>query len=67
MTFCRRQHTARAPGPPSRPSDEQAPAPMVFLLVAPREPTRISDEAVVDEEGEIVLDPDAATTGSTAE
>jgi hypothetical protein len=25
----------------------------------PREPTRISDEAVVDAEGEIVLDPSA--------
>jgi hypothetical protein len=56
-----------APWPTGRPSDEQASAPMVCAPGESREPTRISDEAVVDDEGELILDPDAATTGSSAE
>jgi hypothetical protein len=56
-----------APWPTGRPTDEQASAPMACTPDEPREPTRISDEAVVDDEGELILDPDAATTGSSAE
>ncbi|MDT4919006.1 MAG: peptide/nickel transport system ATP-binding protein [Pseudonocardiales bacterium] len=48
-----------APWPSGRPTDEQASAPMACAPDEPREPTRISDEAVVDAEGEIVLDPSA--------
>ncbi len=49
-----------APWPTGRPTDEQASAPMACMPDdARREPTRISDEAVVDAEGEIVLDPAA--------
>jgi oligopeptide transport system ATP-binding protein len=47
--------------PAGRPTDEQASAPMVCMPNAgPREPTRLSDDVRVDEEGELVLDGDGS-------
>jgi oligopeptide transport system ATP-binding protein len=45
--------------PTGRPTDEQASAPMVCLPKdARRQPTRLSDDVTVDEEGELVLEGD---------
>jgi oligopeptide transport system ATP-binding protein len=49
-----------APWPTGRPSDEVASAPMVCMPdEGRREPVRVSDEAFVDAEGELVLEPGA--------
>jgi oligopeptide/dipeptide ABC transporter ATP-binding protein len=47
--------------PTGRPSDEQASAPMVCMPGdARREPTRLSEDVTVDEEGELVLEGDSS-------
>jgi oligopeptide transport system ATP-binding protein len=52
--------TELAKWPTGRPSDEQASQPMACLPDSGRrEPTRISDDATVDAEGEIVLEVDS--------
>ena len=49
--------------PTGRPTDEQASAPMACLPDSGgREPTRLSDEATVNEEGELVLEGDDSPT-----
>ncbi|MDT4911927.1 MAG: oligopeptide transport system ATP-binding protein, partial [Pseudonocardiales bacterium] len=50
-----------APWPTGRPTDEQASQPMVCLPGSERrEPTRLSDEVFVDEEGELVLEGESS-------
>jgi oligopeptide/dipeptide ABC transporter ATP-binding protein len=50
--------------PTGRPSDEQATAPMACMPDEERrEPTRLSDDMVVDAEGEMVLESDLQTPG----
>jgi oligopeptide/dipeptide ABC transporter ATP-binding protein len=50
-----------APWPTGRPSDEQASQPMECMPGSGRrEPTRLSEDAVVDEEGELVLEGESS-------
>ncbi len=46
--------------PQGRPSDEQASAPMVCAPGERREPTRLSDDVIVDAEGELVLEVESS-------
>jgi oligopeptide/dipeptide ABC transporter ATP-binding protein len=54
-------HPALAKWPTGTPSDEQASQPMVCSPEAgPREPVRLGQDAVVDEEGQVVVDGETA-------